>query len=295
MAALRPFIKLSALAKHYAAPNGASDIPVLDRVNLEVQEGESIAIVGPSGSGKSTLLHIIGTLDCPSSGQVFLGGNDIGTFDEAQLAAVRNREIGFVFQAHYLLPQCTVLENVLVPTLAGPHSTSPLPFSASSSSSFSSSSSKSGQEDQARDRERAAASGFIVSMPAQIGEEAPYEPPAARAHRLLTRVGLADRLSHHPGQLSGGERQRVAVVRALINQPRLLLADEPTGSLDQTSAEQLAQLLAELNQEEHVTLVLVTHSRDLASRMQRVLELKGGHLLATENSLPASASSLLRG
>jgi len=235
-----------------------------------VQPGESLAIVGPSGSGKSTLLHIIGTLDRPTSGEVLLGGKDIATLDEAALAALRNRAIGFVFQAHYLLPQCTVLENVLVPTLAG-QLDAEHPSSASSSSSFSSSSSKN-----------------------PSGREAPPESPAARAQRLLTRVGLADRLSHRPGRLSGGERQRVAVVRALINQPRLLLADEPTGSLDQTSAEQLAQLLAELNREERVTLVLVTHSRDLASRMQRVLELKGGRLLASEKSFAASASSPTR-
>jgi predicted ABC-type transport system involved in lysophospholipase L1 biosynthesis ATPase subunit len=158
-----------------------------------------------------------------------LDGRDLGQLDEAGLAAVRNRQIGFVFQAHYLLPQCTVLENVLVPSLA-------------------------------------------CKDPALRSEA------NARAERLLERVGLGERLFHRPGQLSGGERQRVAVVRALINQPQLLLADEPTGALDQTSARQLGQLLLELNREDGVTLIVVTHARELAGLMGRVLELKNGKL-----------------
>src|SRR5262249_50685471 len=197
----------------------------------------SLAIVGPSGSGKSTLLQIIGTLDRPTSGTVTLDNQDLNQLDELQLAAVRNREIGFVFQAHYLLPQCTVMENVLVPTLA-----------------------KSAQ---------AAAD----AVPKQT------ESLEARAEKLLKRVGLAERALHRPGELSGGERQRAAVVRALINRPRLLLADEPTGSLDHASAQQLGQLLIELNQEEAVTLIVVTHALELARRMKKVWRLSDGRLV----------------
>ena len=229
MASPAPLLKLAGVTKRYDAPGKPEGLAVLREVSLEVGRGESLAIVGPSGSGKSTLLHIMGTLDQPTSGSIMLDEQDLGALDERQLATVRNRQVGFVFQAHYLLPQCTVLENVLVPTLA----VSP-----------------------AATRERA-------------GE---------RAERLLKRVGLGDRLAHQPGELSGGERQRVAVVRALINQPQLLLADEPTGSLDHASAQALGQLLLELNREEGVTLIIVTHARELARRMARVLELKEGRL-----------------
>jgi ABC-type lipoprotein export system ATPase subunit len=224
-----PLLKLTGVTKTYDAPDKPGALTVLQAVSLDVARGESLAIVGPSGSGKSTLLHIMGTLDHPSSGSVALDGQDLGTLDDRRLAAVRNRRIGFVFQAHYLLPQCTVLENVLVPTLALP---------------------------KGKDRDGV----------------------SERAERLLKRVGLGERTGHRPGELSGGERQRVAVVRALINQPQLLLADEPTGSLDHTSAQQLGQLLLELNREEGVTLVVVTHALDLARLMGRVLELRDGRL-----------------
>jgi len=234
-------LELTNVSKRFDAPGSASSIPVLEGVSLEVSRGESLAIIGPSGSGKSTLLHIIGTLDRPTAGDVTLDGQDINRLDEKSIAAVRSLQIGFVFQSHYLLPQCTVLENVLVPALA-------------------------------------VRGGGDSSPGAQKGSE----PPAGRATRLLSRVGLAARLAHRPGQLSGGERQRVAVVRALINRPQLLLADEPTGALDQASAEQLAQLLIELNREERVALIVVTHARDLARRMGRVLELKRGHLVPCE-------------
>lgn len=234
MSEATPILQLTRLTRRYHSPGTPAPLTVLDEVSLEVRAGESLAIVGPSGSGKSTLLQIIGTLDRPSSGEVRLAGQDLSRLGETQLAAVRSRQIGFVFQAHYLLPQCTVLENVLVPTLA---------------------------------------LGSAKSPPPAGGEAAPD-----RARRLLRRVGLAERLSHYPGQLSGGERQRVAVVRALINQPRLLLADEPTGALDHAAAAQLGQLLVELNREENVTLILVTHALDLAHRMSRVLELRDGHL-----------------
>jgi lipoprotein-releasing system ATP-binding protein len=233
MASEYPLLELIEVRKAYATPGSAEELAILHGVSLQVQKGESLAIVGPSGSGKSTLLQIMGTLDHPSSGKVLLSGRNPAEMDEVGLAVVRNRQIGFVFQAHYLLPQCSVFENILIPTLA-----------------------KSGKE------------------VAQLQGES----PEVRATRLLARVGLGERMSHLPGQLSGGERQRVAVVRALVNRPSLLLADEPTGSLDQVSAEQLGQLLAELNREEGVALVVVTHARDLARRMGRVLELKGGTL-----------------
>ena len=223
-----PLLKLDKITKHYVAAEGAAPVAVLRELTAEIAGGESVAIIGPSGCGKSTLLNIIGTLDQPSSGQVSLDGQDLGQLDELRLAAIRNRQIGFIFQAHHLLPQCSVLENVLVPILA--------------------------DKTNARD-------GAV-----------------ARAEKLLKRVGLAERLHHRPGQLSGGERQRVAVVRALINQPKLLLADEPTGALDRVSSQGLAQLLVELNREETVTLIVVTHALELARQMGRVLELRDGQL-----------------
>jgi lipoprotein-releasing system ATP-binding protein len=229
MAAL---LELKGITKSYAATPESPTTEVLRGVHLTVNAGEALAIVGPSGSGKSTLLNIIGTLDRPTGGTVSLDGRDLSTLDEGALAAVRSSEIGFVFQLHHLLPpQCTVLENVLVPTLAG-------------------------------------------------GPSQRRETAEARAQRLLSRVGLEHRLGHRPGQLSGGERQRVAVVRALINEPKLLLADEPTGALDQASSENMARLLVELNTEEKVTLIVITHSRELAAQMGRVVELREGCLVA---------------
>ena len=230
MAASPILLQLIEVSRRFDAVQSAEHLDVLRGITLEIARGESLAIIGPSGSGKSTVLNIIGTLDRPTSGRVLLDGKDLSQLDDTELAAVRNQQIGFVFQAHYLLPQCTVLENVLVPTLAGK------------------SASRAGAEQ--------------------------------RAKQLLERVGLGQRLGHRPGQLSGGERQRVAVVRALINQPKLLLADEPTGALDRVSAQELAQLLVDLNRERGVTLVVVTHALDLAHRMSRVLELRDGGLFS---------------
>ena len=226
-----PLIKLEKVSKHYAAAAGVEPVVVLRDVDLELAAGESLAIIGPSGCGKSTLLNLLGTLDQPTTGRVLLEGVDLGTLGEKELAAIRNQRMGFIFQSHHLLPQCSVLENVLVPTLAGP-------------------------------------------------QGALREGADDRARKLLQRVGLETRLHHRPGQLSGGERQRVAVVRALINNPKLLLADEPTGALDRAAAFSLGELLAGLNREEGVTLVMVTHALDLARRMQRVLELREGALVA---------------
>lgn len=226
-----PLLQLQNVSKRFDSPESGEHLEILHGVNLEVGRGESLAIVGPSGSGKSTLLNIIGTLDRPNSGTVVLAGGNLSSLSDDELAGVRNEKIGFVFQSHYLLPQCSVLENVLVPTVP--------------------------QKGRRNDK--------------QVVE---------RAKQLLARVGLAERTNHRPGQLSGGERQRVAVVRALINGPELLLADEPTGALDATSAAELARLLLELNRQDGVALVVVTHALDLARQMQRVYELRRGELIA---------------
>ena len=222
-------LELSHVSKSYDA-DGIGRVDVLKDVSLRIAGGESLAIVGPSGSGKSTLLNIIGTLDQPTSGTIALDGQNLAALSSREIASARNRKFGFVFQLHHLLPQCTILENVLLPTLA-----------------------------DAAPKDRAAA--------------------RERAGRLLDRVGLGNRKLHRPGQLSGGERQRAAVVRALINQPRLLLADEPTGSLDRASAENLRGLLVELNREENVALIVVTHSSELAAAMARVCEIHDGSLI----------------
>jgi len=222
-------LELVHVAKTYPSPGNEAGVCVLKDIDLKVDKGKSLVIVGPSGSGKSTLLNIIGALDCPTQGRVLLGGRDLAGLDETELARIRNKQIGFVFQLHHLLPQCTVLENVLVPTLA--------------------------------DNDR---------------------PPARelreRATNLLDRVGLKDFLLHRPGELSGGQRQRVAVVRALINKPELLLADEPTGSLDKDASQNIGDLLVELNCSEQVTLIVVTHSLKLADRVGQVMELNNGLL-----------------
>ncbi|GAB4452858.1 MAG: lipoprotein-releasing ABC transporter ATP-binding protein LolD [Armatimonadaceae bacterium] len=224
-----PLLQLSEVYKSYGGTEGAPETPVLSGVSLTLNVGESAAIVGPSGAGKSTLLNIIGTLDRPDRGSVLLGGKDLTNLSEEDLAQVRSAEIGFIFQLHHLLPQCTALENVLIPTLAHPALTR-------------------------------------------------TEPPQDRAQRLLERVGLGGRFHHRPSQLSGGERQRVAVVRALMNEPRLLLADEPTGALDGSSAENLANLLLELNREVGVALLTITHAPDLAARMGTTYQLCDGAL-----------------
>lgn len=222
-------IELVDVTKRYPSPGDREGLSVLKGITLKVAQGQSLVIVGPSGSGKSTLLNIIGTLDRPTTGEALLDGRDLTKLDEVELAKIRNKEIGFVFQLHHLLPQCTVLENVLVPTLA----------------------------------ERAHGSMKAVEQ---------------RAIELLERVGLKQWWRHRPGELSGGQRQRVAVVRALINGPKLLLADEPTGSLDREASENIVELLVELNRSQGVTLIVVTHSMTVAERMGTVLELSDGML-----------------
>ena len=222
-------LELINITKSYETPGNKDGVCVLKNITLKVTKGQSLVIVGPSGSGKSTLLNIIGALDRPSEGRVLFDGKDLAELSEFELARIRNRQIGFVFQLHHLLPQCTVLENVLVPTLAGK---------------------------------------------THLSRKEIQE----RATNLLQRVGLKDHLLHRPGQLSGGQRQRVAVVRALINSPKLLLADEPTGSLDKDAAENIAELLVELNRSEEVTLITVTHSLRLAELIGNVMELSDGLL-----------------
>lgn len=199
-------------------------VQVLRNISFSFTGGVSVAITGPSGSGKSTLLHIVGTLEKPSNGRVEINNTDPFMLSEPELAEYRNTVIGFVFQEHHLLPQYSVLENVLVPTFAFKQ-----------------------------------------------------QPDATeRARELLRRVGLTHRLSHRPGELSGGERQRVAIARALINQPDILLCDEPTGNLDTTTTETIADLLFELHGVEQYMLMVVTHNLEFASRFQQHLQLVDG-------------------
>ena len=205
-----------------------SSVPVLKGVSLNLTEGESAAILGPSGSGKSTFLHILGALEAPTSGTVLINGQEPFKLAEPDLAAFRNKVIGFIFQDHHLLPQYSVLENVLLPTLACAKST------------------------------------------------APFE---SRAKELLEKVGLAHRLSHRPAELSGGEKQRVAIARALINEPALLLCDEPTGNLDAKSAEIVADVLFERHESASNILVVVTHSLELAQRFKKRFLFNGGVLV----------------
>ena len=220
-------IELTNLSKSYTDPGSGACVPVLRGINLKIEAGESLAIVGPSGCGKSTLLNILGTLDTPDEGEITFDGESLKQCTPKQLAAVRSEKIGFIFQLHHLMPQCSVLENVLLPTLA------------------------------------------LQSPPADALQ---------RAEALLEQVGLKDRINWKPAQLSGGERQRVAFVRALINQPRLILADEPTGALDEVNAAALTDLLLQLQKRSGVTLIMVTHHRAQAARMGRVMTIHEGVL-----------------
>lgn len=220
-------LDVSHLTKHYLTPRG--HVVALDDVTFSLAPGEAAAITGPSGSGKSSLLYALGALDPPTSGTVTLGGVNPFELAEPELAAFRNRQIGFVFQDHALLPQCSVLENVLIPTIVA-----------------------------GKDRDSAA--------------------DVRRATALIGDVGLGDRIDHRPGELSGGERQRVAVARALIRGPRLLLCDEPTGNLDAASAAAVTSLLLSLHRALQNILIVVTHSAVVASQLPRRFELTGGRL-----------------
>lgn len=220
-------IALRNLSKEYV--DGPRVVRVLSGLDLEIGSGERVAIVGESGVGKSTLLHILGTLDRPTGGEVWFDGENLTNKSDRDLAHFRNREIGFIFQFHHLLPDFTALENVMMPAL-------------------------------------------IAGTAAETARR--------RATELLTRVGLAERLEHRPGELSGGEQQRVAVARAIVQEPRAVLADEPTGNLDPHTGEGVQELLLELNREHDITLVVVTHSATLAGAMDRTLRLDAGRIAA---------------
>ncbi|NLS95223.1 MAG: ABC transporter ATP-binding protein [Planctomycetaceae bacterium] len=208
-------------------PTRGDPLVVLQGVSLQLESGRNLAVIGPSGSGKTTLLNLLGVLERPTSGTITVDGQNPAELSDKAVAAFRSRKIGFIFQDHHLLPQCSVLENVLVPTIAG-------------------------------------------------GRTKPED--VNRARHLLERVGLNDRLEHRPAELSGGQKQRTAIARALIRRPALVLADEPTGNLDQTTAAQVADLLLELQTEENTMLIVVTHSTSLAERMQQRRRLDNGRL-----------------
>jgi lipoprotein-releasing system ATP-binding protein len=225
---------VTGLTREFRGAAGA--LSILRGIDLRMSRGDALVVTGPSGSGKSTLLYIIGALDEPTAGSVRILGQDPFQLNAGKQAAFRNETIGFIFQDHHLLPQCTVLENVLIPALAG--------------------------RGAGKDEEQ-------------------------RAKELLGRVGLGDRMTHRPAQISGGERQRAAVCRALINRPAILLADEPTGNLDQKTAESVGSLLLELSREEQTLLICVTHSLELAAKFPRHRVLREGKLVEAEQPIPA--------
>ena len=218
-------IRAEGLGKTYA--EGSLRTPVFDGLDFAVQRGETVAIVGASGAGKSTLLHLLGGLDTPTAGEVFVAGQQMSALSDAARGRLRNRALGFVYQFHHLLPEFTALENVMLPVLLGG-----------------------------------------ASIP----------DATSHARELLESVGLAHRLEHKPGELSGGERQRAAVARALVNRPACVLGDEPTGNLDEKTAAAVFAQMLELNRAHRTSLVLVTHDRGLARRLDRVLELHEGKL-----------------
>ncbi len=228
---MNAFVELRDVSKSYDSPGGDKAVEVFSGVNLELTEGETAAIVGPSGSGKSTLLNVIGALDKPSGGEVLVDGRDVSSFSPEEAASFRNQTVGFIFQTHHLLPQCTILENVMVPALAGY---------------------------------------------GELSGDALRE----QAEGLLEEVGLSNRLHHRPAEISGGESQRVAVARALVNDPKLLLADEPTGALDKANSDKLVELLVSLNDKRNLTLLAVTHSAEVASRMGATHLLDKGGLIS---------------
>ena len=220
-----PLYRLQGIGKTYQGP--AEELTILKDIDLEILQGQSLAILGASGSGKSTLLHILGTLDQPSSGKIFLQGRNIRDLDENARARERNKSIGFVFQVHHLLPEFNTLENVAMP-------------------------------------------GLVAGIP--------WSKIRDKARHALELVGLGERLYHKVTTLSGGERQRASIARALLLEPKVILADEPTGNLDEKTADTVTKLLLDLNQRLHTTLILVTHNITLAHQMDRQLVLRSGEL-----------------
>jgi putative ABC transport system ATP-binding protein len=210
---------------------GTVEVPALQGVSFKIENGESVAIMGQSGSGKSTLMNLIGCLDLPTSGEFYLNGKNIAELSDDELALIRNREIGFVFQQFNLLPRVSILRNVEMPLL-------------------------------------------YAGMRDGKGRSNVHD----RAKEMLTAVGLGDRLKHHPMELSGGEQQRVAIARALINEPELILADEPTGNLDSHTGSEIMNLLVKLNKEKKITLVIITHDPYIAAQTQRIIRLRDGQI-----------------
>jgi lipoprotein-releasing system ATP-binding protein len=221
-------LKAENISKIYESKEHGQTLQVLSDINLEIIKGESIAIVGASGSGKSTLLHILGGLDTPSTGSIFFNGTKISSLNKDELATFRNRNLGFVFQFHHLLPEFSAIENVFMP-------------------------------------------GLIAKTPFNVLRE--------KAADLLTQFGLEGRMNHRPSELSGGEQQRVAVARALINDPEIILADEPTGNLDENSTQNLLSILFPLVKSRNLTLVLVTHDMQIANTCTKTYKLERGSLV----------------
>lgn len=219
-------LQLQNISKGYGEIGTHSFRPVLKNLDLEIEKGEKISIIGPSGSGKTTMLNLLGTLDLPDSGKILFNGNDLTTYSKAELADFRNKHLGFIFQLHHLMPQLTLLENVLLPLLP---------------------------------------QGNKIS-----------KQQKGWAEYLIQKVGIWEQRNQKPAEMSGGECQRTAVVRALINKPELILADEPTGALDEENANALSKLLIQLSNEENVTLIMVTHSSELAGKMDKRYILKNG-------------------
>ena len=232
---MEQMISLKGLVKNYLV--GTQVVEALRGIDLIIEKGEYVAIMGPSGSGKSTLMNILGALDTPTSGHYFLNGTDVSQMEDDELAVIRNKEIGFIFQTFNLLPRYDALENVILPLIYG---------------------------------------------------GVPKHDRQARGLKVLEKVGLADRVTHKPNELSGGQRQRVAVARALVNNPAIILADEPTGNLDSKTSVDIMELIGDIHQQGN-TIIVVTHEEDIAKRAQRIIRLLDGHIESDKpNTHPVS-------